>query len=352
MTLTVITILLLMLTGYAGYVSPMNHSSMWGVLPLAFPLMFWTGVVLFVFEVIWCRRAAVVTALGFLCCAGPALSYCPLHVVKPSAPEGAPEFTLMTYNVHNFVTMEPLPEGVPNPMMDFVLDQDLDIVCLQEAYMPVVNDNLHLTAEQLDRMHEQYPYCMNYFAGAASNQTMLSKYPIEVIHVDPSAFKDIVVTVYRVTLPCDRQVTILNVHLSSLHLSAMKMDATKLNRDDTSLILNHIRIAAVNRAEQVNKLMQVIRRYGGPETIVCGDFNDVSDCFAIRELAGAGFRDAYPQVGFGPMVTYNAEHLYFTIDHILYRGALKPLDVYKDKLRASDHYPVLSRFAVTDMTAN
>ena len=50
--------------------------------------------------------------------------------------------------------------------------------------------------------------------------------------------------------------------------------------------------------------------------------------------------------GFGPMITYNARHLYFCIDHVLYRGALTPLYISKGTIKTSDHYPLTVDFAV------
>ena len=86
--------------------------------------------------------------------------------------------------------------------------------------------------------------------------------------------------------------------------------------------------------------MQWLRLYGGPDVIICGDFNDVPGCHAIRTFADAGFHSVYPSIGFGPMITYNARHLYFCIDHVLYRGALTPLYISKGTLKTSDHYPL------------
>lgn len=36
----------LMLTGYAGNVSPLAHSAWWGVLPMGFPIVFWIAATL------------------------------------------------------------------------------------------------------------------------------------------------------------------------------------------------------------------------------------------------------------------------------------------------------------------
>lgn len=343
MIVAVLCVIPLVITAYAGYVSPITHSNWWGAFPLAFPLVFWIDFALMLLFLLWCWRASIIIAVGFLCCAGPALSYCPLHFTTPRAPEGAPTFSLMSYNVLTFKPMYDIPDDEPNPTLQYILDKDDDIVCLQECYTTSVNAQYNVTSEQIKRLHEQYPVVS---ASGGKGQVILSKYPIENLHVDPTVFKGAAIAAYRVSLPCGRVVTIFNIHLKSMLLSDNEILQVP---EGVRNIVGKIRTASVERARQINKLMQTIRQYGGPEVIVCGDFNDVTDSYSVRTLADANFRDAYVRTGFGPIVTYNAFHLLFTIDHVLYRGALKPLGVEKGYLKSSDHYPLTVNFAITDM---
>ena len=46
----------------------------------------------------------------------------------------------------------------------------------------------------------------------------------------------------------------------------------------------------------------LIRHYGGPNVIVCGDFNDVPGSYPVRSFADAGFQSVYPKIGFGPII--------------------------------------------------
>ena len=141
----------------------------------------------------------------------------------------------------------------------------------------------------------------------------------------------------------------------SLHLRSFALDQSDKNayRDLTELqpdgkrsaigtMLHKITEANVSRARQAVKLLSFIRLYGGPDVIVCGDFNDCPDCYAIHKLNDAGFRSVYPEVGLGPMITYNSDRFYFCIDHILTRGGIRPLSIRKDRVRYSDHYPLIA----------
>ncbi|MCM1067560.1 MAG: endonuclease/exonuclease/phosphatase family protein [Muribaculaceae bacterium] len=353
---------ILIVTGYAGMLSPLRYGGVWGVLPLGFPIAFWIVVGLLAVQLFVHRRGAVVCALGLVICAGPALDYCPLNFGTRKAPEGAPTFTLLTFNAHQFVPphTNAIPKtkadnSAPNPQMDYILSADADIVCLQEAtYICTdLGDNL-ISAAQLKAMHEKYPHILM----AMSDILLMSKFPVEAIHLDanPENFPGGCLGCYRVTLPSGRIITIFDVHLHSMRLRAddkeLYMSLTELHREDLGAVrdqlLRKLSSAAEGRTRDLIQLQRYIRLYGGPDVIIAGDFNDVSGCHTIRALADAGFRSVYPEVGLGPVITFNSDRLYFGIDHILYRGAFMPLSIEKGPRCGSDHYPLLATFAVPD----
>lgn len=337
----ILVVVALLLTGYAGCVSPLSHSAWWGVLPLAFPICFWLAVILLVLQLLWYRRGALLLGLGLVACGGPVLTYFPLHVATPKAPEGAEQFSLLTYNILDGVYAE---DG-NTEVADYILSTNADIVCTQETYAITLPRRDATTQARVDSLRARYPYII--FGGASGTQGIMSKYPVENIHLDVSR-SDFSgdVAVFRVTLPSGRRICIFNVHLCSFGLSNTPLREATENAHDGKLVLDKLRTASVGRARQVNKIMQWLRLYGGPDVIICGDFNDVPGCHAIRTFADAGFHSVYPSIGFGPMITYNARHLYYCIDHVLYRGGLTPLYISKGTLRASDHYPLKVDFAV------
>ena len=78
--------------------------------------------------------------------------------------------------------------------------------------------------------------------------------------------------------------------------------------------------------------------------VIMGDLNDTPGSFAYRTLCGEDLRDAWADTGFGPMYTFHANHMYVKIDHIFYRGNIKPLICRRDKEGESDHYPMVAVF--------
>ncbi len=356
LTVDIVAVAALCLTAYAGMVSPLKHGGIWGVFPLAFPVCLLAVTLMAVAQLFWHRRGAVICFLGMLLCAGPILTYCPLNFVKHKVPEGAETFTFMTYNAHNFVppgvaATATLPPG-DNPQLDYILNLDADIVCLQEALPLVVKSGKVLSLQQIESLHKKYPYiCVS-----TQDLAVLSKFPIEPIHLDANRknFPGGQVRCYRVSLPSGRLVTLFDVHLHSMQLKDNDLQTyknlTELKGEDIgslkSHILSKISAAAVGRARQVQQLLRYIRLYGGPDAIISGDFNDVPGCYAIRTLEDVGFRSVYPDCGLGPMITSNNDRLYFCIDHTLYRGALRPVSMKKGHTKASDHYPLTTTFYI------
>ncbi len=342
--LDMLVVVSLLLTGYSGMVSPLAHGGVWGILPLGFGVSLLALVVLAVVHAFYLRRALFILLAGLLLCAGPFLTFCPLHIFDGKASADADTFTLLSYNVCNFDTADTTLTG-DCPALDYILAQDADVVCLQEATFSPTERN-RISKAQLDSLHARYPHVI--VSGRA--QALLSKFPVQPLHLDSGAeeFNNGDVGAYRLTMPSGRLMSIFNVHLYSYQLHDNDKDLyknlTELKRepleDVRSRLLHKLRVAAEGRARQTLQLQRWIRLYGGPECVVCGDFNDVPGCYAIRTLAESGFEDAYPRVGFGPMVTYHADRFYFCIDHVLTRGALRPLSLNKGSTKASDHYPI------------
>jgi len=332
----------LLVTGYAGTMSPLSHSAWWGVFPLAFPIVFWATLLMLVLQLIWYRRGALVLALAFICCAGPSLTYCPLNIFNPKAPADAGSLTLLTYNTR----AETLCTAENPYIAEYILSQDADIVTLQESHLLLSAKAGAKERALADSLRRRYPHIS--FGGATGSQPVLSKYPIEPIHLDVTrgSFYNGDISAYRVILPTGRRIAVFNVHMQSLRLADTSLRNAAENDSGRKIVLEKLLTAAQDRARQVNKLQQWLRLYGGPDVIISGDFNDVPGCYAIRSLADVGFESVYPRVGFGPMITFNDRYLYFCIDHVLTRGSLKPLSLGRGNLKASDHYPLTVKFAI------
>lgn len=345
----------LILTAFAGNISPLKHGGIWGVLPLLFPACIIATVVLLIAQLFWHRRGAIVLGVAMLICGGPILDFAPLNFrhYKPKA--GDTEFNLMSFNVHNFLRpgTKANTDTTDNAIVDYIIAADADIVCLQEATFLGTIRKGYLTAAQAAKLHDAYPHVHT----NASELAVLSKYPLEAIHLDDAKeFKGGNVSCFRVTLPSGKLLTLFNVHLASMRLNdddrSLYVGLTELHRqgigDLKEQLIDKLSSAAVARGRHAQQLMRYIRLYGGPNVIVTGDFNDVPGCYTIRTLADAGFRSAYSDAALGPTATFNQSRLYFRIDHTLYRGDVHPIDVHRGEKPLSDHYPLFTTFVVSN----
>lgn len=366
---TAIAILGLLGACFGGDFNP-NGASWLSLLVLSMPLWLGLWVLATVLDALWCRKALVFCILALIACANAIWNYFPLNVFPPSAAKYAscPKFTLLTYNIASFCDMtRSYPDGT-NPTVSYILRTDADVVCLQETEVNLVAPfpYYHITPEQIDSVSTRYPYRLLY----GGYLTVLSKYPVEAIHT-PAVVQDqkykwraYPIGVFRLNIE-GLPVTLFNVHLQSYGLSdhdkalykniaegreiksaaegSVKKSLGEIRRE----IVEKVEDAAEKRADEANVLCNYIERFGGPNVIVAGDFNDVPGCYTLKRLADYRLREVYPRIGFGPMITFNADMFYFRIDHVLYRGALVPLRMQRGNIKYSDHYPLLTTFAVT-----
>lgn len=361
--LTVIASIGLLAASFGGNIPP---SELKGIclMVLSFPLWLILIAVATLLDLLWCRKALTMCVLVLISCASAIFNFCPLNIVAPSAKKFAdkPHFSLLTYNVAGFNDLTGEYPGDVNPTVAYILHVDADIVALQESHNIGKAPAVHLTDRQVDSLHAAYPYIIT----SGNSLTLLSKFPAEAIHIpddptaEPSARNDASkIAAFRINV-AGTPVTLFNVHLESYGLSnddkLLYHKVTDLDDPDQSLrsmlrdvrteLLAKVQIAAVRRQRETERLVKLIDHFGGPNVIVTGDFNDVPGCYALRRLADCKMREVYPALAFGPTISFHADRFYFRIDHILWRGDMKPLRIRRGNLLASDHYPFTAYFAI------
>ncbi len=347
----------LVFSAYSGRIAPAEWSPA-VVVAMTFPAFLLAMTVLFIADLIWWRRTAWVAGVALLCCVGQIHEFSPLNLphLHMTASTRERSFTLLTYNVFNFDDYQG-HEGDYNRSLQYILDKSPDVVCLQEAMFISPTAANKITQYQLDEMHDMYPYVFT----RGKNFALLSKFPAKPINLDfPShEFKSGDIAAWRLTIR-GQVVNLFSVHLRSLALTLedkeayqdiVKLDSISKRdlRDAKSAIMPKLCSAGIEREGQIRYLQKYLGRYGGKNAIVCGDFNDPTNCYGLYLLdTESHMRQAYEYAGFGPMITYNANDLYFRIDHVLYRGNLQPWSITRGRQKSSDHYPILTTFILND----
>ena len=359
---------LLVFTAYGGMIPP----DFWvggAIAAMIFPLFL---IIVIIASIIYLFFYPVLTIINFLVmilCLGPILSYCPLNITHlySKVPEGEASFTLMTYNVTNLSDYTAIErnllrtnkgdsENLEDPnngaTLRYILSCAPDIVTMQECFGYTLESIMDKYPGLGDSVKTQYPYI---YSTPYKPITLLSRYPFEPIDIESRLPEMSYYEVQAYKINIEGHLTyVIGVHLQSIGLSP---DDKKLYLDITSgdahlkHELNEVRHDLISklahaykmRALQADSIRNVLNSLPG-NVIVCGDFNDIPDSYAVRTICGDDLRSAYREAGFGPGISFHADRFYFRIDHCLYRGDMTPVKSYFPHNPTSDHYPLITTF--------
>lgn len=340
---------MLFVSAYSGHISP-QESGFATVINMSFPLWILLNIINLAIDLLMWRRFAIVPVAAFASAIVPVLNFSPLNITSQGVKSNEKDlaFTVLNYNVMDFIDNQDKYPNNCNRTISYILSTDADIVCLQECEYLQPLAKYHVTESQIDSLKTRYPYRVIGHHGQAT----LSKYPFTNINLGLSRLYSGDIIAHLVEMN-NRTITLFNVHLRSLRFNQDDRDAylelTDINSsNDTDLsrllpLRDKLYNAARHRARQANIIRAYLDQAGG-NAIVCGDFNDVPNCYAIRTISGDSMNDAYAENAFGPTITFNANRFYFRIDHVLYCGNIKAVDIERGDIPSSDHYPLLTTF--------
>lgn len=350
---TVLLAVMYVASAYGGRVNP-DETTRYAILCLGYPILFIASwFVLIVWLILRQWIIVAVTAISLLVTIGPVLTYFPLNVFshKMTPQEQQQSFKLLTFNVMNFNDFDGTVHEY-NRTVEYILDTDADVVCLQEGAQQVSIKDIDIIKNELPELLERYPY----YTQGIDDMVLLSKFPFTGRSecVNEGSKK---VVAYDVYMPQDT-VRIFNCHLHSIGLT---MDDKEIYRQITDIhgleelqpvetmkevrnnLFSKLSLAFAIRGEQARQLRNFIDT-AGENVIVCGDFNDTPGSYCYRTVRGIDLRDAYLDCAFGPTITYHDNRFYFKIDHVLYRGQFNAVDIERGKINSSDHYPLVTTF--------
>jgi len=245
-----------------------------------------------------------------------AITACGEPLLRPRPPsEGAPHFTVMSYNIEIGGAGEP-------ENLDAIGTVDADIVCLQEVTPESEVELRSLYAER-------YPYQLFKPQGGAGGLAALSRFPLEDRGLLQAAQGKHPSWHLEAQSPAGT-LQLLNVHLRSLFSGGPNPLSSLLRTDSDHLA--QIEFFSNECETEV-------------PTIVLGDFNEEPDGDAVRFLEERGFLNLLPAYHPGqPTWGVNSvgDQLRATIDHILINDQLVPLNAWVERLGSSDHMPVIA----------
>lgn len=252
--------------------------------------------------------------------------------------KGNDTFKVLTYNL-NRASSTSVNSGTEQDVLDVILTADADIVLLQEF-------NPTLYGEINSGLKNEYPYGSE---GGDGNRfkSVFSRYPI-TDYLQLTDETEILPICSMLVDVKGKLCRIVTCHLKSNDFSVVYREMKSQGRGLFSGIRKanlSIRNGYRTRQKQVDVLLQHLKGKDGP-TFICGDFNDVSQSITLRKFSKEGFKDAWWNNGMGFGFTYWGMKMRFRLDHIIYNGCIKPVQVRVIQSKVSDHRLLVAAFSI------
>lgn len=256
--------------------------------------------------------------------------------------------TVVSYNVGRFASSAKRlgvksQQECADSVVKYLKSLDADIICLQEFYMKDVNKVKSYMKENFKGYEAEY-YVYPDAKGCYGNVT-LSKYHLQdkgTLDFDESA---------NLAISCDctingTKMRIYNCHFQSysISLSHIVKNIRGNYKETMKYAEDKLRYSIALRPKQVDLVMDNIEECP-VESIVVGDFNDNPTSYTYHRLC-RGRKDTFVEAGKGPGATYAYLFPFLRLDYILYPKDCSAVSHRVDKVRWSDHYPIISKINI------
>jgi len=260
---------------------------------------------------------------------------------------------VVTWNVARFIEIKKnnnTGSQIRSKMMEQLLDQDADILCLQEFHSSASSDyydNISYIRKKL-----RYPYFYFSFDEDGSKQyyssIIFSRVPIIdsgiVYYPSPSLHEPLIHADIKFNADTVR---IFTTHLQSVQLK--KRDYERINEiknyedsivSNSRTIFSKLKKAIERRSVQAKVIKDQLRQSTYP-VIFCGDFNDVPNSYTYFTVRG-NLQDAFLEKGSGIGRSFTSISPTLRIDYILTSKDFSVLQFDRNKKKYSDHYMLVT----------
>ena len=337
----VVTIIVMLMLGFADHINPVSHPSISG-LGMFFPF---AALANLFFLFLWLTikwRMAWIPFVGFLLAYAPMRTYMPFNL--PSSPP-KDAIKIISYNIAGYASAADSADGF-KLITEYIRDQKPDIFCTQED-----ND----TKPRTDEFYEStFPYNDTYKINESDkviNRVGIhTRYPIlRTERISYSSVSNGSIAWYLKV--GNDTLIVINNHLEATHLTKddrhqyrqivhgdMESDTA---RAEYKRLLAKLADASTKRAPAADSIHRYIQAHSNYPIVVCGDFNDHPLSYTRRVIA-KNMTDCFVSTGNGIGRSFNRYGMYFRIDHLICSKNIQPFQCKIDsKNTASDHYPVV-----------
>lgn len=339
-------VIALLLCGFIHLVKPVN-TSIGTFISFAYTPILALNILFIFYWAVRLKLWFLLSLSGILLTWSTAISWVPINMQKSAAQDK--ELKVLTFNVEFFEHVEKGPEQEVHPIVQFLKESDVDLICLQEAG-PVFVQKMNQKSAVKEAL-KVYKYVASGYQENRYSVVLLSKYPIldfgriQYESQSNSSFW------YDVVWKNDT-IRVINNHLESNKLNKsekgqysdlIKKRETEKITEVAELLGSKVGNATVLRANQADSVSAFIQRSENKKILVCGDFNDVPGSYTYRTIR-EGLKDAWVERGTGWGHTFHDHFFLFRIDYILNHPAFSCTEIKRVKVDYSDHYPLIAKF--------
>jgi len=349
LTLNLLVVLLLLGSYASLYIDP-REAWIFALFGLLYPYLLIINILFILLWLILWKKYAWISLIA-IAIGWKSLSTIMAFNFTPAILPPVQNFSLITYNIHNFNGHNDIKRNVRGEITEFIAGEQPDILCLQEFSIQEA-DGEPAYRKMMTAWHMPYRYFEPYYKsdrqlpvnGIATfskhpiiGHGFLGKYPAQCFGI----FTDI--TFHQDT------VRIFNIHLASVRLNKKEMDlynqlTNKENekvlwKENVFNIVKKLKRAFLLHSQQLDQLMGVMNDSPYP-VVICGDLNDTPISYTYRKLTRR-FKDVFREAGKGFLGnTYAGFFPPSRIDYIFHDRLLSAYAYRKMKITFSDHYPV------------
>lgn len=333
-----------------SYLSPVcDPYHFWYIafLGMAMPILILTNCIFLLIFTLMLSRWALIPLLLFLIGIGHIGDYVGFNFIT-TYPDNARrkknEIKLLTYNVHGFRLHE-YPNGENmDSLINYIISQEPDIVCLQELKSNGSRDSVYLS-ERMSRwkyvVHSYLEDDGKYKFGLA----VYSRFPLTDAHSVKFSSRQNSSMYVDVNIE-GKKIRLFNNHLQSTQFTGN--DKKELISGDTEAaakkVGNKLRESYKVRAFQADTISALVKLSPHP-VIVVGDFNDTPASYVVNVIRG-DMSDSFRERGQGYGYTYTDLFKLFRIDYVLHSKDIETIDYESPPVVWSDHKPVVVKLQI------
>ena len=341
--LNIILALGLVLTTLAGSLPPsrmlLPSVLAYGYLPLLAANLLMIVIWLLMHRWTWLLSAAVIvlrwSTLGF---------FLQVHMPHSTADTEVQQFSLMTYNVHQFQGPQNHSEqsdSIAKGFLNLIDKHNPDVLCLQEYAAP---KTLALTDSLVLMGYNHYYGAHTSRNGLPYGTVVFSRMPITYVNrIDSEKI--------LVELAINDQETVQRLRLCCVHMDSYRFndaDREELERmrrgevqETSRQTIDKIKETILSHEKEWTEHLKPVVTASTVPLILAGDMNDIPGSWLYRQI-DKEMEDAFCHRGLGMSHTYNGGFPQVRIDMVFHNEQVSTLGYRRIKSDLSDHYPVLT----------